>query len=79
MEGAELEFNTTALKEIAVKAKNRDTGARGLRSIVEEIMTEIMFELPDMEPKGKFTVTDAVVRGEVPLFDKKPQPDKKIA
>jgi len=79
MEGAELEFNTTALKEIALKAKNRDTGARGLRSIVEEIMTEIMFELPDMEPKGKFTVTDAVVRGEVPLFDKKPQPDKKIA
>jgi ATP-dependent Clp protease ATP-binding subunit ClpX len=79
MEGAELEFNATALKEIALKAKNRDTGARGLRSIVEEIMTEIMFELPDMEPKGKFTVTDAVVRGEVPLFDKKPQPDKKIA
>jgi ATP-dependent Clp protease ATP-binding subunit ClpX len=79
MEGAELEFNTTALREIALKAKNRDTGARGLRSIVEEIMTEIMFELPDMEPKGKFTVTDAVVRGEVPLFDKKPQPDKKIA
>jgi ATP-dependent Clp protease ATP-binding subunit ClpX len=79
MEGAELEFNTNALKEIALKAKNRDTGARGLRSIVEEIMTEIMFELPDMEPKGKFTVTDAVVRGEVPLFDKKPQPDKKIA
>jgi ATP-dependent Clp protease ATP-binding subunit ClpX len=79
MEGAELEFNITALKEIALKAKNRDTGARGLRSIVEEIMTEIMFELPDMEPKGKFTVTDAVVRGEVPLFDKTPQPDKKIA
>jgi ATP-dependent Clp protease ATP-binding subunit ClpX len=79
MEGAELEFNTTALKEIALKAKNRDTGARGLRSIVEEIMTEIMFELPDMEPKGKFIVTDAVVRGEVQLFDKKPPPDKKIA
>jgi ATP-dependent Clp protease ATP-binding subunit ClpX len=79
MEGAELEFNSSALKEIALKAKNRDTGARGLRSIVEEIMTEIMFELPDMEPKGKFIVTDAVVRGEVPLFDKKPPADKKIA
>jgi hypothetical protein len=32
-----------------------------------------------MEPKGKFIVTDAVVRGEVPLFDKKPPVDKKIA
>src|SRR5205085_2625179 len=54
MEGAELEFSTLALKEIARKAKERDTGARGLRSIVEEVMTEVMFELPDLEPKGKF-------------------------
>ena len=46
-------------------------------SIVEEIMTDIMFELPDLEPKGKFIVTDAVVRGEVPLFEKKPPADKK--
>src|SRR6516165_8662394 len=46
MEGAELEFQNVALKEIARKAKERDTGARGLRSIVEEIMTDIMFELP---------------------------------
>src|SRR5262249_51167344 len=51
MEGAELEFQTQALHEIARKAKERDTGARGLRSIVEEIMTEIMFELPDIDPK----------------------------
>ena len=39
MEGAELEFDPQALQEIARKAKERDTGARGLRSIVEEIMT----------------------------------------
>src|SRR5436189_2312043 len=38
MEGAELEFHPSALREIAIKAKERDTGARGLRSIVEEIM-----------------------------------------
>src|SRR5262249_8143694 len=68
MEGAELDFDAAALKEIARRAKDRDTGARGLRSIVEEIMTDIMFDLPEIEPKGKFTVTDAVVRGEVPLF-----------
>jgi ATP-dependent Clp protease ATP-binding subunit ClpX len=80
MEGAELEFHAHALHEIARKAKARDTGARGLRSIVEEIMTEIMFELPDIEMKGKYTVTDAVVRGEKPLFDAKPAAtDKKSA
>ena len=40
-------------------------------------MTDIMFELPDMESKGKFIVTDPVVRGEKSLFEKKP--DKKSA
>src|SRR5262249_58899905 len=49
MEGAEIEFSDGALREIARKAKQRDTGARGLRSIVEEVMTDIMFELPDIE------------------------------
>ncbi len=78
MEGAELEFDHSALREIARRARERDTGARGLRSIIEEIMLEIQFELPDIEAKTKYTVTDAVVRGEVPLFDKKPA-DKKSA
>ena len=45
-------------------ARDRDTGARGLRSIVEEVMTDLMFELPEMETKGKFTVTEGVIRGE---------------
>lgn len=79
MEGAELEFTTGALREIARLAKNRDTGARGLRSIVEDTMTDIMFELPDLEAKGKFVVTDKVVRGEANLFEKKPTTDKKSA
>jgi ATP-dependent Clp protease ATP-binding subunit ClpX len=79
MEGAELEFDHSALREIAHRARERDTGARGLRSIVEEIMLEIQFELPDIEAKTKYTVTDAVVRGEVRLFDKKPATDKKSA
>jgi ATP-dependent Clp protease ATP-binding subunit ClpX len=79
MEGAELEFTPQSLMEIARRAKGRDTGARGLRSIVEEIMTDIMFELPEMEPKGKFVVTEQVVRGEKPLFEKKPATDKKSA
>jgi ATP-dependent Clp protease ATP-binding subunit ClpX len=78
MEGAELEFHPLGLQEIARKARTRDTGARGLRSIVEEIMTDIMFELPEIESKGKYLVTEAVVRGEVPLFEKK-HTDKKSA
>jgi len=79
MEGAELDFLPAALHLIAQKARERDTGARGLRSIVEEVMTDIMFELPDLDPKGKYTVTEKVVRGEQPLFDKKPLVDKKSA
>jgi ATP-dependent Clp protease ATP-binding subunit ClpX len=79
MEGAELEFHPQALREIARKAKERDTGARGLRSIVEEIMTEVMFELPDVEPKGKYVVSEAVVRGTAKLFEKPPATDKMSA
>jgi ATP-dependent Clp protease ATP-binding subunit ClpX len=60
-------------------AKERDTGARGLRSIVEEVMLDIQYELPDLEAKSKYTVTGAVVRGEKKLFEKPPTPDKKSA
>src|SRR5687767_8165635 len=79
MEGAEIEFTPQALIAIARMAKERDTGARGLRSIVEEVMTDIMFELPEIEVKGKFIVNEAVVRREKSLFEKKPTPDKKSA
>ncbi len=79
MEGAELEFNGAALREIARRAKERDTGARGLRSIVEEVMTDIMFELPELEVKERFIVSEAVVRGDEPLFENKPAQDKKSA
>jgi len=79
MEGAEIEFDEGALREIARRAKERDTGARGLRSIVEDIMLDVMYDLPDLEHKGKHIVTDAVVRGEKPLIDRSPTPDKKSA
>jgi ATP-dependent Clp protease ATP-binding subunit ClpX len=77
MEGAELEFTEKALQLIAKKARDRDTGARGLRSIVEEVMTDLMFELPEMDVKGKFIVTEGVIRGEQSMFEK--TPDKKSA
>ena len=53
MEGADLEFTPEALIEIAKRAKAKDTGARGLRSIVEEIMLDIMYELPDRAGQGE--------------------------
>jgi ATP-dependent Clp protease ATP-binding subunit ClpX len=76
MEGADVEFTSDALLEIAKMAKAKDTGARGLRSIVEEIMLDIMFELPDRasKDKGKFLVTGEVVRKEKSLFDTPPLP-----
>src|SRR6202163_1807124 len=79
MEGAELEFAPQGLTEIAKMAKARDTGARGLRSIVEEVMTDIMFDLPEMETKEKFTITDKVIRREEPMYESKPTTDKKSA
>jgi ATP-dependent Clp protease ATP-binding subunit ClpX len=76
MEGADLEFTPEALTEIAKKAKEKDTGARGLRSIVEEIMLDIMYELPERteKQKGRFIVTPEVVRKERTLFDTPPLP-----
>ncbi len=76
MEGADVEFTPESLQEIAKKAKEKDTGARGLRSIVEEIMLDIMFELPDRaaKDKGKFMVTPEIVRREKSLFDAAPSP-----
>ena len=64
MENAELEFTPEALREIARLAKAKDTGARGLRSVVEESMFEVMYELPDLQPGQKYVLTPAVVRGE---------------
>jgi ATP-dependent Clp protease ATP-binding subunit ClpX len=76
MEGAGVEFTPDALVEIARKAKEKDTGARGLRSIVEEVMLDIMYELPDRtaKEKGRFVVTPEVVRKEKSLFDIPPLP-----
>ncbi len=68
MEGASLEFTQEGLLEIAARAIERDTGARALRSIVEEIMLNHMFELPDMKTGAHYVVTPGVVRGEEDLL-----------
>ena len=51
MEEAELEFTDGALREIATQAQTKETGARGLRSVIENVMLDIMFELPDQPPR----------------------------
>ena len=62
-ENVELEFNDEAILEIARKAISKKTGARGLRSILENILLKTMFELPDMEDVIKVTVDSATVKG----------------
>ncbi|MBX3438374.1 MAG: ATP-dependent Clp protease ATP-binding subunit ClpX [Planctomycetaceae bacterium] len=68
MEQADLEFTDGALREIAKIAKLKETGARGLRSVVEQVMFDLMFELPEQERGRKYIVTAEVVRGESMLF-----------
>ncbi len=68
MEEATLEFTPGALRLIAEKAKVRETGARGLRSIVEEIMTDVMFHLPDQEAGGRYVVDEDIVNLKKPMF-----------
>ncbi len=62
-EDVELEFQNDAISEIAKKAISKKTGARGLRSILENILLKTMFELPDMENVIKVTVDSASVKG----------------
>jgi ATP-dependent Clp protease ATP-binding subunit ClpX len=68
IENAKLEFTPEALGEIAQRALERDTGARALRSVVEEIMLDYMYELPDRPAGGAYVVTAEVVRGEEGLL-----------
>jgi ATP-dependent Clp protease ATP-binding subunit ClpX len=71
-ENCTLEFEPDALRAIAEKALERDTGARALRSVMEELMLDPMYELPDnAEPGRKVCVTRAVVEGLVPLIASK--------
>ncbi|CCQ12424.1 ATP-dependent Clp protease ATP-binding subunit ClpX [Pseudoalteromonas luteoviolacea B = ATCC 29581] len=64
MEGVDLEFREDALKAIAHKAMVRKTGARGLRSIVEGILLNTMYELPSMEEVAKVVIDETVIKGE---------------
>ncbi len=64
MEGAELEFREDALRAVASRAMQRKTGARGLRTILEGVLLDTMYELPAMTNAKKVVVDEAVVTGE---------------
>ncbi len=69
MEGVQLEFDPFALEAIVKKALARKTGARALRSIVEGMLIDIMYELPGMSEIGKVVITaDSVEKGEKPVY-----------
>ena len=64
LDGVELEFEPEALREIAQTAMRKNTGARGLRAIMENVMEDIMFDMPDEKNVRKCIITKAAVRGE---------------
>ncbi|GAB5380396.1 MAG: ATP-dependent protease ATP-binding subunit ClpX [Aliiglaciecola sp.] len=80
MENAELEFRDDALHAIANKAMQRKTGARGLRSIVEGVLLETMYDLPSMEGVSKVVIDETVIKGESkPILIYDSSTDKKAA
>jgi ATP-dependent Clp protease ATP-binding subunit ClpX len=71
MEDAELEFNSGALHALAQKALKRDTGARALRAIAEELMVDLMYKLPEEQRGAKYIITRDIVEGKADLFSAK--------
>lgn len=72
MDNVELVFEEKAVRAIAKKAIERNTGARGLRAIIEKIMTKVMYEIPRMKDVVRCTVTEnTVLKGEPPLLERK--------
>ncbi len=76
MENAELEFTDDGLHALAQKALKRDTGARALRSIAEELMVDLMYQLPEEPKPAKYVITRDIVEGKAELVTAK-QPEKK--
>ena len=81
MEGVELDLREDALREVARQAIKRKTGARGLRTIVEQVLLNTMYEVPSVEHLSKVVVDAAVIRGETEpfLLFEQPEPLPKAA
>jgi ATP-dependent Clp protease ATP-binding subunit ClpX len=79
LEEAELQFTKEALKMLAEKAMERDTGARALRATMEELMIDLMYRLPDEDQGGTYIVTEDIVEGKVDIFEAKQHSRKESA
>ena len=79
MENAELDFTDDALHALAQKALERDTGARALRAIAEELMVDLMYQLPEEPKPAKYIITPDIVEGKADLFSAKQKPKKESA
>ena len=77
LEHSDLEFTPGALELIAERALKRDTGARALRAVCEEIMLELMYKLPDQSQGGKYVVNEDVVEGRHNLFELRPPAERR--
>jgi ATP-dependent Clp protease ATP-binding subunit ClpX len=79
MEDAELEFTDDGLHALAQKALERDTGARALRAITEELMVDLMYQLPEEPKPAKYVITRDIVEGKAELFTAKRKAKKESA
>lgn len=71
MENSQLEFTADALRALAQKALERNTGARALRAISEELMVDMMYQLPEEPKPAKYVITRDIVEGKADLFTAK--------
>ena len=79
MEGVELDFREDALRAIAAKAMDRKTGARGLRSILENVLLDTMYDIPSAENVAKVVIDESMVNGDSEPLLVYQQDDKKAA
>jgi len=79
MEDVEIQFRDDALQAVATKAKERKTGARGLRSIMENVLLESMYKIPSMKNVAKVIIDAAVINGEsepLLMYENEQQPSR---
>jgi ATP-dependent Clp protease ATP-binding subunit ClpX len=79
MEDAELEFTNDGLHALAQKALKHNTGARALRSITEELMVDLMYQLPEESKPAKYVINRDIVEGKTDLFTAKQNVKKESA
>lgn len=80
MEGIELEFRKEALQKVANKAMQRKTGARGLRSILEQALLDLMYDLPSLKDVSKVVIDEGFINGDTnPIFIYEGDGKQKIA